>query len=225
MNKELIKECFNSSANTYDSVADIQRLSSEKLIEMIGKKDVFSVLDIGCGTGNTSLKLYEKYPDAEYTFCDISERMVKVSSGKFPKEAKIICTDAEDFIFTERYDLAVANLSMQWFSDQIKFLEKIKNYCKTFAFSTLLNSSFERYRDLFEIPPKFNYPSAEELRNNSVKNYCIRKYTLEFENFFAVAKYFKKLGAHAISETKINSKNISEKIFLDYEVFFAVMDF
>ena len=221
MNKELIKNCFDDSAETYDSVADIQRLSSKKLVEMIDNQNIFSVIDIGCGTGNTSLELYQKYPNADYSFCDISSNMLEITKKKFPKKCETMCADAENFMFPEKYDLAISNLSMQWFDDQIAFIKKMKNHCKTFAFSTLLNTSFERYANLFETPPKFNYPSIAEL--NFIKNYQVQRYSLEFENFFAVARYFKKLGAHAKIKTRL--KKNCEKIFLDYDIFFAVMNF
>ncbi len=225
MKKDLIKESFSSSAKTYDSVAKVQNLSSRELIKLIDLENVSTVIDIGCGTGNTSLELYKKFPTADYTLCDISQEMLLVASQKFPKKVQTICCDAELFLFEKNYDLAISNLSLQWFEDLPQFVNKIKNHCNEFAFSTLLDASFDNYRNCFENPPTFDYPSAESLLDKigSVKKYRIVRYTLKFENFFAVAKYFKKLGAYLRSNTKPKKIKNENPITLDYNVFFATI--
>lgn len=224
MLKEQIKTCFNSAASTYDSVAEVQRKSAKVLIDFLYDRRISSIIDIGCGTGNVSLELYKKYPNAEYTFCDISENMLKIAAEKFPKATKQICCDAENYEFDRSYDLAISNLSMQWFSNPKKFIERIKTYCKWFAFSTLLNTSFESYKKLFELPPTFKYPTLDEILKITPQKYAIKRYAIEFDNFFGVARYFKKLGAYLKSHNKpvqLASKN--SPIILEYEIFFAVV--
>ncbi len=225
MQKDLIKSSFSSAAETYDSVAEIQNLSSYELVNLIEAPKISTVIDIGCGTGNTSLELYEKFPNAEYTFCDLSDRMLLMASRKFPKKANIICCDAESYEFKENYDLAIANLCVQWFDDIPKFVKKIKNHCGEFVFSTLLDKSFSLYKNCFDIPPTFDYPSAERLLNSmgEVKKFKTKSYSLEFENFFAVARYFRRLGANLRSTKEQPAVKILTKspIILDYEILFV----
>lgn len=222
--KKLIRDCFEKSANTYDSVADIQKFSSQDLVNLINLEKVSSIIDIGCGTGNTSLALYTKYQNAKYTFCDISEKMLRLAKEKFPCEADTICCDAENYIFPQYYDLAISNLSLQWFDSPCAFIQKVKKISKSFALSTLINSSFEKYRSYFDIPPKFEYPSIEQLTQITGKNYTIKKYCVEFCNFYELTKYFIKLGAYAKGkeQPKIKSK-YDGKIILDYEIFLCVI--
>ena len=218
MLKEQIKTCFDNAANSYDSVADVQKSSAKVLANLIDSDEISSVIDIGSGTGNASLELYKKFPSAEYTFCDISENMLKVASEKFPKNITTICCDAENYVFNRHYDLAISNLSMQWFSDLEKFIRRFKTHCNLFAFSTLLDTSFKNYKKLFQLPPTFEYPTADEILRIVPKQYVIKNYTVEFENFFGVARYFKKLGACLKSHdnrTQLIFKNSS--IVLEYD--------
>lgn len=224
--KETIKQSFESSAATYDSVASIQLLASRQLAQLVQQEHIGSILDIGCGTGNTALEFYKKYPQAQFTLCDLASTMLETAVRKFPIAIHTLCCDAEECPFTQHYDLAMANLSLQWFSNPPKFLEKIKQYCSIFAFSTMLSTSFQRYKNLFDIPPTFQYLSEQEWRFlvKSPKIFTMQRYTLEFPNFFAVAKYFKKLGAG------INGNSYCTKlkavphypIFLDYDLCFVL---
>ena len=227
MQKDLVKNSFSSAAKTYDSVAEIQNLSSRELVNLVDIPKISTVLDIGCGTGNTSLELYEKFPSADYTLCDLSENMLRIASQKFPKKIQTICCDAESYDFTENYDVGISNLCVQWFEDIPKFVKKIKNHCENFAFSTLLDSSFIRYKNCFDIPPTFDYSSAEKLLHSidKVKKYKIANYSLEFENFFAVVRYFRKLGANLRSTKQKSMPKISTQspFVLDYEIIFVIV--
>lgn len=224
--KETIKQSFNSSAVTYDSVASVQVLASRQLAQWVPQERIDSILDIGCGTGNTALEFYKKYPQAQFTLCDLAPTMLERAVQKFPIPVRTLCCDAETYPFTQHYDLAVANLSLQWFSNPSKFLQKIKQCCTTFAFSALLSTSFQRYRDLFDIPPTFQYLSAQEWRSlvKSPKIFTTQRCTLEFPNFFAVAKYFKKLGAGLKGNTHHSPPRVvpHQPIFLDYDLCFVL---
>lgn len=230
---ELIKSCFDNSANTYDSVAEVQIKSSKQLADLVKSnidiENVNSILDIGCGTGNTSLEFLKKYPEAELCLCDISEKMLEIATRKVPKPIKTICCDAEFYDFDGYYDLIVSNFSLQWFENIFAFINRVKRYGKTFAFSTLLNGSFKRYKELFSIPPTFEYPEERDLLKfiSRIKVHEVRSYSVEFENFFALARYFKKMGAYLKNSKEKNRDCLifkeNEPIFLDYEVFFGIV--
>lgn len=231
MDKNQIEKCFSKAASDYDSVADIQWRSSQMLISLLDDlQNPTSIVDIGCGTGNTSLIFQEKYPKAEYTLCDISQSMLDYAQKKFPKNIILIHADAESYDFIKNYDLGISNLSMQWFLDIEKFLEKIMQICRVFAFSTLTKSSFQSYREHFESPPTFDYPTVDEIltwcnKAGLVKAYKTHRYIKNCNNFLAVAKYFRKLGAFARSnEQPVLKKSFSSPISLEYEVIFVRLE-
>lgn len=227
-----IEKCFSEAAATYDTVADIQKRSSQMLVSLIDpSQDINSVIDIGCGTGITSLALYKKYPNANYTLCDISPAMLQRAKGKFPRSVELLCTNAEKYRFSATYDLGISNMSLQWFEDIECFLSKILKNCPHFAFSTLMLGSFQSYSQNFEVSPTFRYPSEGELLNMCAKagritDYRTQQYVKKYTNMFAVLKYFRKLGAHMKSQNNpILKKDIGLNIpiSLEYNVFFAYL--
>ncbi|MDR3046468.1 MAG: methyltransferase domain-containing protein [Bacteroidales bacterium] len=129
---------FEKSAETYDDHAIVQKLSSDYLADICSKfiKNPKDILDIGCGTGFTTIALQEYYTDAEYTLCDISEKMVEIAKRKASKGNYIIC-DAENYNFKNSYDLIVSNLAFQWFKNFEFFLGSILLKCEYLVFSIL----------------------------------------------------------------------------------------
>jgi malonyl-ACP O-methyltransferase BioC len=227
--KEKIKHSFNEACKTYDSVADVHILSSAYLVSMFQELNLFprSILDVGCGTGNTSAELVKIYPNADYTLCDLSENMVKHALQKIIG-ARAIVTDAEKYNFTENYDLGISNLAIQWFESIDLFLEKILKNCRCFAFSTLLDKSFCDYKNLIAGYATTNYPTAEELKYICQKygliKYKTKRYDLIFENPFGLARYFRKLGvAQHSGEKNILRELEGREINLNYDLVFAIL--
>ena len=64
------------------------KLCLELVAESVGAAhpNVKSVLDIGCGAGNYSVKLSEKFPHANYDLLDLSEPMLKRASERLAEK-------------------------------------------------------------------------------------------------------------------------------------------
>ena len=235
IDKDKVASAFDRAAMTYDSVADIQQLSADHLIKMVGScaKSINSILDIGCGTGSVAAKLHKNYPQASFDLCDISQNMLDVAQTKISSKTNLICADAEFYNFSNHYDLCISNLCVQWFESIEEFLKKISKSCSMFAFSTLIDSSFSQYKNCFEIPPTFRYQTAKELLSicksmNCVTLYDIKTFNKEFENMFAVRRYFSKLGANVKSQEIIKLKSdidLDAPIAMNYDIFFGCLEF
>ena len=52
---------FSRHAGSYDGFTDIQNETAKILADMLPGGDVASILEIGCGTGNYTLLLREKF--------------------------------------------------------------------------------------------------------------------------------------------------------------------
>jgi ubiquinone/menaquinone biosynthesis C-methylase UbiE len=83
--------------------------------ESLPKKfNPLQILDLGCGNGNVTSRLLQKFPEANYTLVDASQEMISLCQNQF-KKFKVDCVESyfQDFTFTEdKYDLVVAGFSL-----------------------------------------------------------------------------------------------------------------
>ncbi len=129
--KEFIRKKFSQYAKTYDRYAAIQKKLAQKLISLLPEKDVKSALDIGCGTGNFTKLLREKFKNCHITAVDISPQMIEVAKNKLGNEnVEYLIADAEELEPEKKFDLIASNASMQWFANLDKTLGKYKKMLK-----------------------------------------------------------------------------------------------
>ncbi|OQX80601.1 MAG: malonyl-[acyl-carrier protein] O-methyltransferase BioC [Candidatus Omnitrophica bacterium 4484_70.1] len=113
-----VKENFSRYAKYYDFYCNVQKLSAKKLIEYIPQEFPKRILDIGCGTGNYTKMLREKFPFAKIKAIDISKEMIEIAREKLKdKNIEFWVGDGERFNFDSHYDLITSNVCFQWFED------------------------------------------------------------------------------------------------------------
>lgn len=118
INKDTVARNFSRYAHLYDKYADIQRLAAEELIKELPCNGITNILEIGCGTGNYTWLLRERFKDSSIKALDISKKMIEVAEQKFP-EGKIdfVVVDAEDIDINGKFDLVTSNAAFQWFNN------------------------------------------------------------------------------------------------------------
>lgn len=107
--KKLIP-CFNDFYSTAVSVAETNSMNSPK------------VLDIGAGTGLLSSFILERFPDANLTLIDISEKMLEVAKERFKDIPNIeyIIDDYTKYKFDKKFDLIISSLSIHHLTENEK---------------------------------------------------------------------------------------------------------
>ncbi len=128
MDKARLIRNFSRSACLYDQHADMQEKIGLELAGQIKKKDFLKILELGCGTGNYTLLLRNKFKASSIKAVDISDKMIDVAKEKLQgRGIEFVVGDAEDLILGSDFDLITSNACFQWF----RALEKTLLRCKS----------------------------------------------------------------------------------------------
>ncbi len=118
MDKKVIARNFSRYSDLYDNYCHVQNAVGLQLFSKIGDRRFKNILELGCGTGNLTNLLSQRFPEAKIKAVDISEKMLKVAESKINKDnIEFILADAEEIEFKEKFDLIISNASLQWFND------------------------------------------------------------------------------------------------------------
>lgn len=124
MGKLKITSNFSRYADLYDKYADVQNKAAAKLLSSLKSSKFLKILELGCGTGNYTLMLRERFKDASIKAWDISDEMIKVAKGKLKdKSIEFIVADAERVIATKEFDLITSNACFQWLNNLDQVLQ------------------------------------------------------------------------------------------------------
>jgi malonyl-CoA O-methyltransferase len=119
--KETIRLKFSRSAATYDGHATVQKEVAARLAALLPPKSPATILETGCGTGNYTCLLHNRYPAARITAIDFAESMLAQARQKLVAEPTVSfhCADAELFLKEgcEPFDLVTSNATMHWFDN------------------------------------------------------------------------------------------------------------
>jgi trans-aconitate 2-methyltransferase len=96
-------------------------------IDLIGKINISfqpkSILDVGCGPGNSSQALLQRWPDAMLTGIDNSVNMIEKAKADYPKNTWIVA-DASKYTSSTKYDIVFSNATIQWIPDHEKLFKR-----------------------------------------------------------------------------------------------------
>lgn len=85
-----------------------------------------TIFDLGCGPGNSTQTLADKFPEARVTGGDFSESMLKTAAAAHPGIEFIRFDAARDFSSLDRkFDLIFSNACIQWVPDHPKLLAEM----------------------------------------------------------------------------------------------------
>ena len=164
LNKELIEKKFENSIDNYDDNALIQKIMADKLISLIEKKKFKNILEIGSYSGILTKKIVDKFEFEKLLALDIVDSFEKIKN--LSEKIKFQKIDVEKFETNEKFDLIIANASLQWCNDFEGTIKKLKSYLNNdgiIAITTFATDNFYEIRDTFKTSLK--YKTIEEIQN------------------------------------------------------------
>ncbi len=99
--------------DAYLRFQDERTQPSYDLASRISLDGVERIIDIGCGPGNSTRVLRERWPQAQISGLDSSPQMIARARESYPQENWILA-DAATWDTDERYDLVFSNAALQW---------------------------------------------------------------------------------------------------------------
>ena len=85
-------------------------------IDLINRLDIQpkTVLDIGCGPGNSTNQLYERFPDANILGIDNSDNMLCKARNSYPQLRFVNCFIPDELDRLDSFDLIFSNACLHW---------------------------------------------------------------------------------------------------------------
>ncbi|MBO2515773.1 MAG: trans-aconitate methyltransferase [Clostridiales bacterium] len=89
----------------------------------IDLKEPRTAIDIGCGPGNSTKVLADRFPGIRVTGADISQNMIALAKRNYP-EMEFISLDASKDLagMKERYDIVFSSACIQWIPDHRRLI-------------------------------------------------------------------------------------------------------
>jgi trans-aconitate 2-methyltransferase len=103
---------------------------TQPAIDLIGRIDIGftpgNILDIGCGAGNSSQALLQRWPEAKLTGIDNSVNMIEKAKASYPDNTWIVA-DASDYATNVKYDIVFSNATIQWIPNHDNLFKRLFN--------------------------------------------------------------------------------------------------
>jgi trans-aconitate 2-methyltransferase len=106
----------NWNADLYLQFANARTQPSLDLIGRIKISQPARIIDLGCGPGNSTAMLRQRWPQADLIGLDSSAEMIMAASKAYPTE-QWIQADIANWVANTPFDLVFSNATLQWLPD------------------------------------------------------------------------------------------------------------
>ncbi len=211
--KRQVAASFSRAADSYDSVAALQRSVGHQLLAQL--PDASSPtrwLDLGCGTGYFSRTLAGRFPTSHGVALDIAEGMLR-HAMPLGGAQQFIAGDAEHLPLRDAScDLLFSSLALQWcanFQAVLSEAERVLRPGGVLAFSSLCVGTLQELRDSWQAVDGFvhvnrfrRFEDYQRLCGTSglaLLSLQTRPETLHYPDLRSLTHELKALGAHNLN--------------------------
>lgn len=93
------------------------------LMNRIAHRDFKRIMDVGCGTGLSTLPLVQRWQEADIVGVDLSENMLQKATELCPSVTWLQRDCSKPLLDLGQFDLVFSNAFLQWLPDQEAFLK------------------------------------------------------------------------------------------------------
>jgi trans-aconitate 2-methyltransferase len=108
----------------YLKFSDQRARPAADLIARIKLENPQRIIDLGCGTGNSTEQLHARWPQAEITGLDSSENMLKQAGDRHP-DWQWVQSDLENWKPDGSFDLIFSNAVLHWLGDHASLFPRL----------------------------------------------------------------------------------------------------
>jgi trans-aconitate 2-methyltransferase len=112
------------NAKLYLAFEDERTRPARELLARVPLGEVAAAVDLGCGPGNSTELLAERWPGAALTGIDTSPAMLRAAEKRLPA-ARFVEADVATWQADEPLDLVFANAVLQWVGDHRALLPRL----------------------------------------------------------------------------------------------------
>jgi len=216
--KEEVSFSFSRAAQSYDSVAKLQREVGRRLLAHLDVVPIVpaTVLDLGCGTGFFQPDLSARYPAATYIGLDLAPGMIEYARTRSSCQGLWLVGDAESLpLATESIDIVFSSLAVQWCCNPEWFLAELARVLKPggrCVFTTLGPDTLHELRQSWAAVDTYqhvnNFLPAEALiaaagRVSGIELILSTKgYCMQYQRVGELLTELKSLGAHNMNRRR-----------------------
>ena len=95
------------------------------LVSRIDHQDPKTIIDIGCGPGNSTMVLKKRWPQACLIGLDSSEAMITEARMYYPGTTWLLKDASDDLSELGCFDIVFSNAAIQWIPNQEQLLQKL----------------------------------------------------------------------------------------------------
>ncbi len=139
--KKEVAMMFNKIAHRYDFLnhflsLNIDKWWRKKSVRQLDGINANQILDLACGTGDLSIQLHKKFPEAKITGVDISKTMLKygrakIKKQKLEKHIKLLYGDSENLPFKDAcFEIVTTAFGVRNFDNLSKSLLEMNRVLK-----------------------------------------------------------------------------------------------
>jgi trans-aconitate 2-methyltransferase len=112
----------------YLRFADERGRPFHDLLARVGATDPRTVADLGCGAGNLTRELAERWPHADVEGVDDSPEMLQRARAEVGERVRLTLADVRDWEPAAPLHLVVSNATLQWVPDHLPLLDRLAGF-------------------------------------------------------------------------------------------------